>query len=312
MDGIRRGKVPFPDGEDRRVYVDTRTRQMGLSVSEINEFRDDPEKDAAIEGWKEHYDGQYDYSSPHWKEQGLYKRKRGTLAHYVVLGQLADLDKTDEEEEAETVLKEWAERRPATTDDDIPSPKDAHAYDGAQPWSQCMREINWAVNQFEDVATEYDISPETTHSVERYVVNSNPLYGGQFDLLYEPSNGPTTLCDLKFSSGIRYGNKLQLAAYRNALLADDRFPNDIPRVQVIRLYPDDEEVEAVAKHIDGTTEAYVGGNCDDAVAFDESLDTLTSEFCELAVTANRTSLDALTVDDVLKELNDEQTADSSN
>lgn len=303
MDGIVRGRVPFDDGEDRRVYVDIRGEQMGLSVSEINEFRDDPEKEAALEGWRETFDGTAAYAKPHWKEQGLYKRKRGTLAHYVVLGQLADLEKTEEEEDAETVLKEWAERRPATTDDDVPDVDYPHRYEGAQPWSQCMREINWSVNQFEDVANEYDISPETTLDVERYVVHSDPMYGGQFDLLYEPNDGPTTLCDLKFSSGIRYGNKLQLAAYRHALLDDDRFPEEIPRVQVIRLYPDDEEVEALAKSVDGTVERHTSDNVDET-SFEESLDELTEEFLELARGANETHLTQLTIDETLDHISD--------
>lgn len=348
MDGIQRGKVPFDDGDKRRVYVDTVDETMGLSVSEINEFRDDPEKKAALENWRDVFDGSAEYAKPHWKEQGLYKRKRGTLAHYVLLSQLDDIDKTDEERDAETTLKEWAERRPATTEDDVPDVDYPHRYDGAQAWSRCMREINWAVNTFEDVAAEYNITPATTIDVEQYVVNESPLYGGQFDLLYD--SGETTLCDLKFSSGIRYGNKLQLAAYRNALLDDERFPDEIPRVQIIRLYPDDREVECVTKyadsrnavgsgvasnaeatkytdsrnavgsgvasnaeatkHVDGTVETFSNlANDDDETDWDESIDALTDEFCELAEGANDEWLTQLSIDEALDHISDD-TVDS--
>ena len=87
------------------------------------------------------------------------------------------------------------------------------------------------------MAEDYGITESSTIATEKYVLDEEIGYSGQFDLLYEAPDGAVVLGDLKLSSGIRIGYKLQLAAYANAL---DRH---VDRLQVIRLHPGSQEVE---------------------------------------------------------------------
>lgn len=244
--GIKRDSVAI-GGEDRRIYYDESNERMGLSVSTVTDIRDNPEKKEALKGWRDSYDGSDEDSYPHYEEQKTYKQLRGTLGHYVILSNLGDVPKGDEETEAEYTLKNWADERPSQTTDDVSHIGDDHAYDGEQAWSKCMRDINWTTNEFLDIADDLGINPDSTIACEEYIYHKNPLYGGQFDLLYTAEDGVTTLCDLKLASGIRYEYKLQLAAYRRAILQSDEGVladiEEIPRLQIIRMHPDTGVVE---------------------------------------------------------------------
>jgi hypothetical protein len=219
------------------------------SVTTVEDLRVDPDKDEALEGWRTSYDGQDKWSCPHWADQQQYKANRGTLGHYAILNNLDDVERSDEEDDAEYELKHWGEERPTVRcrgdeyegheiPEDILAPMgDPSHHDGEEAWDKCIRDINWAINQFEDVAAEYGITDSSTIATEKYVLDEEIGYSGQFDLLYQAPDGATVLADLKLSSGIRIGYKLQLAAYANAL---DRH---VDRLQVIRLHPDSSTVE---------------------------------------------------------------------
>jgi len=292
MSSLERDSIEI-GGDDRRIYFDRATERMGLSVSTVTDIRDNPEKKAALRGWRNAYDGSDSDSFPHHVEQMVYKQLRGTLGHYAILSNLGDVPKGDEEIEAEYILKNWDEERPSAQRDDVNHQGDDHSIYGEQAWSKCMRDLSWVTSEFYDVADEEGINPETTIATEDYVSFDDPLYRGQFDLLYEPPNGPVTLCDLKLSSGIRYDYKLQIAAYRNAILHTDGYPDEydegttsqnplhevdeIPRVQIIRLHPDSEVVEIQTN--------------DD---WDTSIEELTAEFLALVERASEEWLTDIT------------------
>lgn len=225
------------DREATRIYYDLSDGWMGLSVSEVKGHREDAEKDDAIDGWKDYYDGSNKRQSPHHADQSAFKMARGTLGHYAVLSTLDDsLAKTHEEEHAEELLKNWDEQRPSVNSDDIPDPSgDPHAYDGEQAWSRCMRDINWAMDEFEALSDEHNITPESTIEVEQYIRHDDPNYGGQYDLLFENHRGEAVLADLKYSSGIRFDHKLQLGAYARACT------HDVDKVAVLWLSPDKDD-----------------------------------------------------------------------
>jgi len=243
-------------GEDRRIYFDRDSQRMGLSVSTVTDIRDNPEKKKALDGWRSTYDGSDEDSYPHHVEQMVYKQLRGTLGHYAILSNLGNVPKGEEEYHAEKVLKNWDTERPSAQRDDVTHIGDDHSYDGEQAWSKCMRDISWVTSEFVDIAAELGINPDSVIATENYVSYDDPLYRGQFDLLYTDKDGVNTLCDLKLASGIRYDYKLQIAAYRNAILNTEGYPDSIPRVQIIRLHPDKEHIEiqtndGVGAFIDG-------------------------------------------------------------
>jgi hypothetical protein len=268
--------------ESTRVYYDPSTEWMGLSVSTIKEFREDPDKDEAIEGWEDHFDGTTEYKAPHYEEQMVFKQSRGTLGHYAILSTLDDsLEKTDEERDAEHLLKNWADERPAMGDKDIPFVGDPNAYDGEQAWSKAMRDINWAIEHFETIAETNNITKESTIAVEQYVRHEEPPFGGQFDLLYENHRGETVLCDFKFSSAIRLDHKLQVAAYAAAC------SYDVDRLAICWLSPDKDDAR-----LSMDTE------------WDRSWAGLEAEFIGLADRARVEALSQLTFEDITAALNE--------
>lgn len=275
-DQLDRDTLPIDD--EPRVYYSQTLKWMALSVSTITGVREDPEKEAILDNWRSSYDGSDDDSYPHYREQTVYKQLRGTLGHYAILSELGTVPKSDEEREAETVLKEWDERRPSATEDGVDHVGDDHAYNGEQAWSRCMRDLSWVTKEFYEHSDEWHISPETTIACEVYVAHDiesgepsnersettspdQPNYAGQFDLLYEHPEHGTTLCDLKLASGIRRDYKLQLAAYAQAIEQTDRdfdgrAVETVDRLQIIRLHPDSETIEVQTN--DGTDAVYDG------------------------------------------------------
>jgi len=249
VDDLERAEVAFADGTSGRLYYHPSMDQPVPSVTTVEDLRVDPDKEDALDGWRTAYDGTDKWSCPHWADQLAYKAARGTLGHYAILDQLDTVARSEEEDDAEYKLKHWAEERPTVANrggtydnHDIPeemlAPQgDPSHYEGEPAWDHCLRDIDWAIGEFGDVAEDYGITESSTIATEKYVLDEEIGYSGQFDLLYEAPDGAVVLGDLKLSSGIRIGYKLQLAAYANAL---DRH---VDRLQVIRLHPDSQEVE---------------------------------------------------------------------
>lgn len=240
-DDLDRRQITFADGEDGRVYVHPSFDLPLPSVTTIIDERENAEKDDSIAGWQDYFDGSTQRQSPHHADQLAYKAARGTLGHYAILSKLDDsLERTAEEDDAEHLLKNWATERPTVADDDIDCTApfgDPGAYEGEQAWSKCMRDINWTLKRFEEVANEHGINPDSVLTTEQYVFDTEYNYAGQFDLCYEDENGETVLADLKLSSGTRIDYKVQLAAY------DSAFDRDIDRYQILRFHPDKQVVD---------------------------------------------------------------------
>jgi len=59
------------------------------SVSVIKGLRTDPEKEDALQGWRDRFDGQSSWSRPWWNDQKQFKAVRGTV-HFTILNALGD------------------------------------------------------------------------------------------------------------------------------------------------------------------------------------------------------------------------------
>lgn len=248
-DSLDRKNVVFEDGTQGRVYYNT--EMCAPSVTTVTDRRIDPEKEAALEGWRDRYDGSSKWKSPHWEDQMAYKGYRGTLAHYTCFDGLGDLRADDyysqcgedtkgyEEYYAEYKLKTWGE------------------YDGEDAWDSAVREIYWVYQKFEELCAKKGITPASVVGVEQYILDTLYQYAGQVDLIYENEDGEIVVADLKTSSGIREDYRLQVAAYAKAL------PIDVDRVEIIRIYPDRKEIEIESdeewdRSIDSYFEQFLG------------------------------------------------------
>lgn len=221
------------DDDEVRLYYTPDLSIVAPSTTTITERRVDEERDDAIDGWKQRYDGSSSYCKPHWKRQLKFKGWRGTLVHYVCLSTLGDTsdgnesyytsvgdsDRGKEEYEAERGLKQMDE------------------YDGADPWQKACRDMYWAKEQFEELCEKRSIDEDSVVAIEDYFLDETFQYGGQADLIYCDQDGDIVMADIKTGSGVRMDNKLQVAAYAWAV------PYDVDRAEIWRLYPDDKETE---------------------------------------------------------------------
>lgn len=271
---IKRTQTPLHpnDGEcdeSLRVYfTDDGELTPMPSVSTIKSLRCDPEKEEALEEWKNIFDGKSQYARPWWKDQQSFKAYRGTLVHFTILESLAQQSNHEisasgdtyfhrvgndgwgyEEYYAAYALNKWSKKAPSANADDIPYVPRDNKYDGEHAWDRCYRDMTWAARAFKrEIIDNGRLDPANVRDVETYVYytpdNKPYAYGGQFDLLYEYTDGSerrTVLCDLKTSSGVWFDHRLQSAAYKRAI--EQQKDIAIDECEVIRLYPDDEVVE---------------------------------------------------------------------
>jgi hypothetical protein len=275
---LTRTKVPAPSAEDGeiRVYFDTTTDTPPMpSVSVVKGLRVDPEKEDALEGWMNRYDGQSKWARPWWRDQRQFKALRGTIVHFAILsdlgeaggntyfhevgdGQLADWGY--EEYWAKYCLHKWSTKAPSANTDEVPYTPRNNEYDGVHAWDRAVRDTSWAASAFHERMMEGDDSQRESSSqsasqadeggrlerdnvleVEEFVLDREYGYAGQYDLLYETPDGRTVLSDLKTSSGVRFDHKLQSAAYKRAVEHQENI--EIDECEIIRLHPDSETVE---------------------------------------------------------------------
>jgi len=251
---VQRTQVPHDGDEIRLYYLPGSNLPPMPSVSTIKRLRVDPEKEDALEGWRNRYDGQSAWARPWWKDQRQYKAYRGTLVHFAILDALADAsgdtyfhevgdrDWGHEEYHAEYCLKKWSKKAPSANTDEVPYTPRNNQYDGEHAWDKAVREMKWAARAFKNNIIDTGHLPrDKVQSVEQYLFDREFGYAGQFDLLYVDADGDTVLSDIKTSSAVRFDHKLQAAAYKHAL--ESTSDVSVDRCEVIRLYPDDEVVE---------------------------------------------------------------------
>jgi len=243
------------DSDSIRVYYapDSPAPPMP-SVTTIKGVRVDPEKEDSLEGWRTRFDGQSAYGRPWYKDQKVFKGYRGTLIHFAILNELGDAsgdtyfhdvgesDYGKEEYWAEYCLKKWSRQAPSANSDEVPYVPRNNQYDGEHAWDKAMRGMRWATKAFkEQIIDTGHLRRENVIDVESFVFDTQYGYGGQFDLLYETDDGETILSDLKTSSAIRFGHKLQSAAYKRAV--ENERGITVDQTEVLRLHPDSETVE---------------------------------------------------------------------
>lgn len=79
--------------------------------------------------------------------------------------------------------------------------------------------------------------------IERFVVNRDLGYAGQFDLLYQDQeHNETVLADFKTGKGVYDKNLIQLTAYAHAI------PITVDRLEIIRMNPDRQDWEISSSH----------------------------------------------------------------
>lgn len=296
---VTRTKVPIDpsaestgddDEEKIRVYYSPHYDAPPMpSVTVIKGVMVDPEKEKALQGWRDRFDGQSQWGRPWYKDQKFFKAYRGTLVHFAILSALGDAagntyfhevgdDNWGKEEYwAEYNLKKWSKKAPSANSDEVPYTPRANKYDGEHAWDKAVRGMKWATRTFKkEIIDNGLLSPENVIDVEEYVFDTEYGYGGQFDLLYEDDDGKIILSDVKTSSGVRFGHKLQGAAYKRAVESERDITID--ECEIIRLHPDKENVEVSRssdwdRTLDGLEHQFLG-LCDEAnqVVYKEALE----------------------------------------
>ncbi len=203
IDGI--GECRVYKSEDEKRYP---------SVSAVTDCRPNPDKEYGLRNWRRKHDGTG--KTEHYSDILKVKSHFGTLAHYHVLSPLTDRELWgDAEETAKRELQEHGEFR------------------GVDAWTWEVRRFEFVQQGFYRALTEDDVT--SVLGVERYVLDEDHGYGGQYDLLYTrstPDGEETVLCDLKTGSGIYYENELQAVAYANAVATP------VDSLKIVRAHPD--------------------------------------------------------------------------
>jgi len=192
--------------EGGRVYTD----EDELFLPSVSTVLSEMPEPQGIKYWKRKHNGKN--GNDHWKDILNYKANRGTMIHYNLLNEFADEDIYGQNEEDSTEsLKLEGE------------------------WDDYQNDLTFAEDAWTEIKEQQQINDDTVLDVECFVTNVGVGYAGQFDLLYIDQDSNIVLGDLKTGKGIYDKYKMQLVAYENAL------DLDVDRVEVIRIYPDNEE-----------------------------------------------------------------------
>lgn len=306
---FERTSIDFPDGDDGRVYHDGPTiaesENIYPSVTTVTGRKKDPGKKKAIRYWKKNNNGKN--GNPYHGHIWDYSGPRGTIVHWYCLTHLTD-EQVGGEEETEAL--DWVSEHSRDYNyvysilknhNKFATLPDPHDYNMAfdmddEDDPKTLREILWedahwaldafanqmkpmglAKNNFDEshyntFSTYFDRGVRTSNviDVEKYVVNTDVHYSGQFDLLYKDPSGNRVLCDLKTSSKINTPQyKMQAEAYARAL---DVYPDEL---MIMQLQPDKKE-----------TKISRSGE------WSESRDDLWEDFCELCKEVQMLAQDA--------------------
>lgn len=280
ISNLKRTIVELSDEKDGRIYFD-RLKNTYPSVTTVLSYHNDPNKEGALRGWRNKYDGK-DGRAYH-EHINDYSKWRGTMIHWYILHYLnPDLDVTHEEEEAMDEIKNRdrdysfvrsiALNHDGYTDKTFPSETeywntmyDPQDDDPITLTDFLARDMSWAGVEFAKLLPRMDLanrgfldstcktlksyfSRDVRQSqvleTEEYVSNDEHHYAGQFDCLYETRDGEVILFDIKTGKGVYWDYPRQLAAYAKAIEDSPEFPYEsIDTLQIARLKPDNKDVE---------------------------------------------------------------------
>lgn len=194
-----------------RVYT-TEDGEWYPSVSAINDHRPNPEMRHALRNWRQKYNGIG--NREHHSDIRKVTSRFGTLAHPHALSPFTERDLwTEEEATAKRELQEHGHFR------------------GVDAWTWARRRFAFIQQGLVRALSDEEIVDVL--GVERYVLNRDLGYGGQYDLLYTRSTEEgeeTVLCDLKTGSEIRHNDRLQVAAYAEAI------DHEVDVLKIVRAY----------------------------------------------------------------------------
>lgn len=277
---LKRTIVELSADHSGRIYYD-RSQRIYPSVTTVLNYRDDPGKEGALEGWRQKYDGKN--GAPYHEHIGDYSRWRGTLIHWYILHYLnPDLPVTDEERDAMDAIEQrdreydfirsialthdWYTQQnfPSETEywNQVDDPNDTFPVSLTELWAS---DTAWAAREFANLLPDMglaaqrfddsncktlksyfnrDVRRSQIHETEQFIVNEAHNYAGQFDCLYENADDEIVLMDIKTGKSIYWDYPRQLEAYARALEQNNEFPYEhIDTLQIARLKPDNKDVE---------------------------------------------------------------------
>lgn len=206
----------LPGVGSRRVYV-TDDGDWYPSVTEITDARPNPQKQAALKGFRRKYDGTG--GTEHHTDVRAVKLHFGTLASYHALQPLTDRDLWGETETtAERFLRNHGQFR------------------GVDAWEWTRRRLPFVQRSFYRALNRDSITDVL--GVERYALDADVGYAGQYDLCYvrQGEHGAeTVLCELTTGKNVYPSHELHIAAYANAIDVD------VDEVRIVRARPTDGE-----------------------------------------------------------------------
>lgn len=218
----RRAGLDRNDEEKQHIYVtdnDELSSSEFFSVTTALSHWDNPEKKAAIEGWKKKNNGED--GTEHHEDLLRYAQLRGTLCHAKAQEKYADEQVwSGEEDLAEEQLQNFGEF------------KDQDAYD------KYTEDVKWFVDEIHSLL---DSEIQEVVYVEAYCFNDTPAYAGQVDLVYRNTDGELVVCDLKTSKQVAYSYLLQSNAY--ARVIESELGEPVQKLQVARANPDHKSSE---------------------------------------------------------------------
>lgn len=280
MSNLKRTIVELSDEKDGRIYYD-RLKNTYPSVTTVLSYRNDPEKEGALQGWRNKYHGKN--GTPYHEHINDYSKWRGTMIHWYILHYLDPYHPvTDEEKEAMDEIKNRnreydfvrsiALNHDEHTEKSFPSEQQYWALlndetidDPISLIDIWTKDMSWAAAEFTNLLPRMDLSNRSFHDstcntlksyfnrdvrqsqileTEEYVTHDEHHYAGQFDCLYETREGEIILFDIKTGKDIYWDYPRQLAAYAKAIEDSPEFPYEtIDTLQIARLKPDNEDVE---------------------------------------------------------------------
>lgn len=241
-----------PDGQDLRYYFTDNSERVHLpSVTSVLSYVD--EDKTGLKFWKEKNDGKSDAAD--WRHIMWYKQHRGTLCHYAALGPLQDGNawSGDEEQSAWELIN--LEESPVADDesgivlysmykswnfvqDKMEFIDHVHNRSLRDPVNKkhCLgghveHDMKRFIGHWNEAADVLGIDSDSVVDAERFLFNPEVGAAGQVDLVYDAPDGKRVCADIKTSSSLYLKHKRQAAFYAGM------YPDEIDRIEVIKIHP---------------------------------------------------------------------------